>query len=283
MRFSIPTSSLIALLFAIVIQPLSTQAQEDPTEIKELRRPKPGETIPPAGAKKEDKKADKKDVETKENKKDIKDTKAKSDDGWKPLLPKKGLEGWEITDFGIPAQVTNDGKVLLLETGDPLNGINYTKGDFPKDNFEIYLEANRMDGSDFFVGLTFPVGESHCSLIAGGWGGSLVGLSSVDDFDASENATTTSHDFENGRWYKVKLRVDEEFVRAWIDDEEFFRQERDGHEFSTRIEVDGSQPLGFCTFMSKVSVRDFKWKSIGKAAKEEKEQEGAGLAVPSVK
>ena len=35
--------------------------------------------------------------------------------------------------------------------------------DFPKENFEIRWEANRLDGSDFFVGITFPVGDEPVS------------------------------------------------------------------------------------------------------------------------
>ncbi|RMF38035.1 MAG: DUF1080 domain-containing protein [Planctomycetota bacterium] len=183
-------------------------------------------------------------------------------EGWRPLLPKEGLDGWEITDFGTEGKVYRDGDLLIIEMGDPLNGITYKGKDFPTNNFEIYVEANRLDGNDFFCGLTFPVGKEFCSFIAGGWGGSLVGLSSVDGFDASENATTTAEDFENNKWYRFKVRVDDEYIRAWINDEEFFRQERDGHEFSTRIEVYASQPLGYAAYMSKVAVRNFKWRPI---------------------
>ncbi len=104
-----------------------------------------------------------------------------------------------------------------------------------------------------------------------------MGLSSVDDFDASENATTTFFEFENKKWYRFKLRVDQEYVRAWIDDEEIFRQEREDHEFSTRIEVESSKPLGFCAFMSKVAVREFKWRPVGKEKPKEKKS-GPGPA-----
>ncbi|MEM8734415.1 MAG: DUF1080 domain-containing protein [Planctomycetota bacterium] len=189
-------------------------------------------------------------------------------EGWIQLLPKEGLENWEITDFGLPGKVSREGELLVVEAGDPLNGITYTKKSFPKDNFEISLEAKRVEGNDFLCGLTFPVGkDGFCSFIAGGWGGGLVGLSNVDGFDASENATTTNTDFENNKWYTFKIRVDQEYIRAWINDEEYFRQEREGHEFSTRIEVYSSQPLGFCSYQSKVMVRDFKWRSTRVADK----------------
>ena len=65
----------------------------------------------------------------------------------------------------------------------------------------------RVEGSDFFVGLTFPVRDSHASLIVGGWAGSVVGISSIDGRDASENETTEVMKFKNGQWYKFRLRV----------------------------------------------------------------------------
>lgn len=212
-------------------------------------------------------------VEESKKGKDAKKKPEKKDDGWISLMPKKGLDGWEITDFGENGKVNRDGEQLIIEMGDPLNGITYKKKDFPTDNFEIYLEANRLDGSDFLVGLTFPVKKEFCSFIAGGWGGGLVGLSSVDGFDASENSTSTFTDFENKKWYKFKLRVEPEYIRAWIDGEEYFRQEREDHEFSTRIEVYASQPLGLCAFQSKVAVRNFKWRPIGKDAKSKSKED----------
>ena len=81
--------------------------------------------------------------------------------------------------------------------------------------YEVTLETRRIDGFDFFCGMTFPVEKSHCSLVLGGWGGSLTGLSSLDGFDASENETTGSMAFKEGKWYKIRLRVTPEKIEAW--------------------------------------------------------------------
>lgn len=62
----------------------------------------------------------------------------------------------------------------------------------PVMNYELSLEAMRVDGSDFFCGLTFPVGSNFCSFIVGGWGGGVVGLSSLNSEDASQNETTNA-------------------------------------------------------------------------------------------
>ena len=44
-------------------------------------------------------------------------------------------------------------------------------------------------------------------LVLGGWGGSLVGLSSIDGQDASRNATTTFRTFEDGRLHRARIEV----------------------------------------------------------------------------
>ena len=44
-------------------------------------------------------------------------------------------------------------------------------------------------------------------ILLGGWGGGVVGISSIDTMDASENETTKYRQFVTDRWYKVRLRV----------------------------------------------------------------------------
>src|SRR4029077_5162484 len=108
--------------------------------------------------------------------------------------------------------------VIVLNMGDPFTGINWTN-EVPKIDYEVALDAMRVSGSDFFCGLTVPVGTNFCSLIVGGWGGSLVGISSLDHMDASENETTRTMNFEQGRWYRIRMRVVPGKIQAWIDQE----------------------------------------------------------------
>lgn len=183
-------------------------------------------------------------------------------EGWQPLIKGDSLEGWEVTQFGGEGEVEVENGELTLDMGDPLTGITWRGKEFPKSNFEIKLEAKRIQGSDFLCGLTFPVGDKHASLIGGGWGGGVVGLSSVDGNDASENSTSTFRDFDNGRWYSFRVRVDEDHITAWVDDERVLKQERKGRDFSVRAEVMSSRPLGFCVFQSKVAVRKLAWRPL---------------------
>src|SRR3954463_5830579 len=100
------------------------------------------------------------------------DEKDKSKEGWKDLFDGKTLTGWKQTGFTGDDTTVEDGKIVIPMT-DRLLGITYTGDAVPKVNYEVELEARRVDGSDFFVGLTFPVADSHASLILGGWGGAV--------------------------------------------------------------------------------------------------------------
>lgn len=91
----------------------------------------------------------------------------------------------------------------------------------------------------------------------GGWAGGVVGLSSINDFDASENGTTTYREFKNDKWYKFRVRVTKEAIECFIDDERVVNQEVKDQKFSTRIEVDSSKPLGLATYETKAIIRNF--------------------------
>lgn len=192
----------------------------------------------------------------------------KKEEGWKPLFQKGSLEGWEKTNFGGESTVEwNDEGELVLGRGEPMTGLTYTKGDFPKDQYEIRWEANRIEGSDFLAGITFPVAEEYCSFIGGGWGGGLTGISSINGNDASENETTKFKDFKNKQWYKFQVRVDAEKVQVWLDGEKIVDVKRQGKTFSIRAEVRPNRPLGYCVFRSKVAIRGLEYRTIEEAGK----------------
>jgi hypothetical protein len=188
-------------------------------------------------------------------------TAAKDAENWKELFDGKILEGWKITKFGEEGAVKVEGGAILMELGNPMTGITWT-GAPPRENYELSLEGMRVRESDFFCTTTFPVGKEPCSLVVGGWGGSVVGLSSVDGYDASENTTTRTIQFKQKQWYRVRIRVTEKAVLAWIDDREVVRQARKGHEFSIRFEVELSQPLGIAAWNTVGAVRNIRLRHL---------------------
>ncbi|MDA0659556.1 MAG: DUF1080 domain-containing protein [Planctomycetota bacterium] len=182
---------------------------------------------------------------------------------WKPLLEikNKQLIDWKSTNFGGEGSVEVDHDSIVLGIGSPLTGITRT-GSAPEGNYEIELEAQRVDGRDFFCALTFPVKKTHCSLVVGGWGGSVVGISSIDGEDASENDTTTYMKFERQRWYKIRLRVTEKSIQGWIDDEKVIDRNIEASQLSTRVEVDLSRPLGISTYETRAAIKNFRWRKL---------------------
>ena len=121
-----------------------------------------------------------------------------ADAGWQPLFDGKTLANWKPTKFSGEGAVKVENGRLVLEAGKTLTGITWAGPALPTTNYEIALQAMRVEGRDFFAGVTFPVDDSFCSLILGGWGGAVVGLSSINGMDASENDTSQSIEFEIG-------------------------------------------------------------------------------------
>ena len=184
---------------------------------------------------------------------------------WQPLFDGKTLGEWAITDFAGKGEVSIDENgSLVLGMGIELTGVHWTgKDDYPSIDYEIALSAKRAQGSDFFCGLTFPFRETNATLILGGWGGALVGISSLDDFDASENNTGDVYEFEENRWYDVRLRVTEVKFEAWIDEKKIIDCDIEGRKVSMRAgEVELSAPLGLCTYSTTGVIRDIRVRKL---------------------
>ena len=181
---------------------------------------------------------------------------------WKPLE-----QNWKTCRFGGEGEVVltetkpkegqtfTSKKLITLEFGDPLTGV-YWDGEFPTQNFEVALQARRTDGFDFFLGLTFPIDQAAVTLVLGGWGGGITGISSIDDRDASENETTMFQRYEDNQWYTVRARVDPFGITCWVDDDKVVEVDRGDHKFGTRVEMDLCEPLGLAAFQSVSEYRD---------------------------
>ncbi len=180
---------------------------------------------------------------------------------WKSLFDGKTLDGWKVPQFGGEGKVYVKDGSIVMETGSMMTGVTWT-GKPLRNNYELKLEGMRLAGSDFFCTTTFPVGDDPCSLVVGGWGGMVVGLSSIDGMDASENATTRNIDFKDKQWYRVRIRVSDAAVEAWIDGEQVLNQPRKDHKFTIRDEVDLSRPLGICTWGTTGAVRNIRVRAV---------------------
>lgn len=120
-----------------------------------------------------------------------------------------------------------------------------------------------MQGSDFFAGITFPVKDSYCSWIVGGWGGVIVGLSSIDGMDASENETTSVWQFERGRFYRLRLRVTDDRITAWIGDDWAVDSYIAGRSVHLRFgEIELSRPLGIASYSTVSALKNIEYRLL---------------------
>lgn len=156
--------------------------------------------------------------------------------------------------------------ILVLGPGELLSVVKYTgKRPILLDNYEVQWEGMRLNGSDFFAALTFPVGsKDHCAtFVAGGWGGWTIGVSCIDGLFANENETTTSMKFEQGRWYAFTLQVTKECLRALIDGEEQFKVPLKGKTIGMHPgDIRVSTPLGFASYATKGAVRNVRFRPL---------------------
>lgn len=204
----------------------------------------------------------------------------KDSDAAKPrsLFDGKKLGDWKESGFVSQGRVEVKDGAIVIGFGEGCSGVTY-KGKFPTTNYELSLEAMRVDGSDFFCALTFPVqpAADHprrdkekkeevwpCTLVVGGWGGGVVGLSSIDGNDASENSSSVYKTFESGQWYKIRLRVTERKIEAWLDKEKIIDFTIGDHKLSIRIEVEESKPLGIATWHTTGAVKNLQVVAVDK-------------------
>lgn len=169
---------------------------------------------------------------------------------------------WEPIEGAADLEWDDGNRIMRLGVGTNLNGVRWA-GALPTLPYTVELEARRMSGSDFFCGLTFPVrsGKEFVTLILGGWGGSLVGISSINNLDASENSTGCQYQFEDKRWYRIRVEVGEERIQAWIDDQEMVDAHTEEQKLSLREgPIDACAPFGLATWETSAEVRGVRWR-----------------------
>ncbi|MEE2640038.1 MAG: family 16 glycoside hydrolase [Planctomycetota bacterium] len=176
----------------------------------------------------------------------------------------KGLLVLKKSYYEDHGKVRIDNRALVIGKGMPGSGITVDPKivkDLPRMNYEVFLSAKRVEGNDFFCGLTFPVEKAYCTMILGGWGGGSIGLSNVDSLSAIENETSGFHEFENNQWYEIHLVVSEKTIRAtlnregWKEKKELFSVETQEHKYDIWWEQEPARPLGITTWNTTAAFR----------------------------
>lgn len=173
--------------------------------------------------------------------------------GWIPLFNGRSLEGWKEAPYTGRGRVRVENGEIILGKG-RTTGIAWTRA-FPPAGYELRFEAVRREGNDFFAGVTFPVADSFCFWVNGGWDGTVVGLSNLDGNDASENDTSSVHPFVLGRWYRFRLAVTGRRIQAWIDDALVIDVDHTERKVELQFdETDLGRPLGFSAYGGTVAA-----------------------------
>jgi len=180
---------------------------------------------------------------------------------WTNLFDGKALGKWESIKFGGEGEVAVKDGMIVMPMGASMTGVAY-KGELPRTNYELELEGQRLDGIDFFATTTFPVGKDYCSFVTGGWGGTVIGLSCIDFYDAADNSTSAFFDFKDKTWYRFRIRVTDAKIEAWVNDERVVNQLRKGHKIGIRDECDLCKPLGIATWDTSGAVRNMRVRDL---------------------
>ncbi len=150
---------------------------------------------------------------------------------WEDLFDGKTLGRWSQQFAGGGRVHVEDGEIRI-EAGRPFAGIVLREA-LPGSGWEIAFEAKRTVGTKDISSVNFSVGPSTCSLVVGGFDGSLVGLQEVDGQSLDRSPMCKRLSFETNRWYRVRLRVTRAKIQAWIEEEQVADLPVAGHTFKS--------------------------------------------------
>ena len=163
------------------------------------------------------------------------------------LLADSTSHYWQPAPYNLGQfTITND-TLFIAPAERGLSGVMWT-GKVPAVNYQLTCRAMRTEGTDFFAGITFPVKNTWCTWIIGGWDGTVVGLSNIDWSPASENITTCHKNFNNHQGYDLELTVTDHLITARIDNELMFELDYTGHTLSLHNLMENGQGLGLATW-----------------------------------
>jgi hypothetical protein len=168
------------------------------------------------------------------------------------LFNGRDLSGWKVADLWGSGKIEAlSNGVVSCGIGKPMTCVAYTNS-FPTMSYEVKMEAMRKEGSDFFVAMTIPVESNACTVVIGGWGGSLCGISSINFMDAAENQHSEAVNLKNDVWYTLRVRVTPGVLEVFLNDTLYTAKVefQNSTVFSLRAgsDIDKTLPFGLATY-----------------------------------
>ena len=187
---------------------------------------------------------------------------------WHELFDGQSLAGWQRLDLdGSGGRIDARDGSILFSRGDPLTAMVVSDKSFmpPGQEYEIMLQARKMDGRDFFCALTFPVPEkmTSCTFVAGGWGGGVTGISNIDNLDANRNTTRSVLRYKTGKWYNLKIEVRRGRIRCWVDQRIVVNTVIADKVISMRPgAIEQCQPFGIASFATAAEFKSLRMRAL---------------------
>jgi len=184
--------------------------------------------------------------------------------GWRSLFDGKTLRGWRKSTrgkFARPGAVLVEDGAIVVGGGRPWTAVVCTQK-LPTLDYELELEARRVNGLEDFCDMLFPVGTGYGRLMAGGDGGGRLAVSVKTPVAEGEGTVRTWRRFHSDRWYRLRLRVSRARFEVFVDDQRLL----DAPTASTGVELrDGYEdlvPLGIFTWNTRSHVRNIRFRRL---------------------
>lgn len=183
-----------------------------------------------------------------------------------PWISGNDLGDWKALDSPNQGAVTVKDGVLEIANSDGVSGVKYAgKRAIPVVDYELSWEAMKVRGVDFFGAATFPVRDvkTCATLVNGGWGGGVTGISCINHLSANENNTTVYVTYKEGVWYKFRVQVTADVIAVFVDDKQIIKVLIKDKAVSLRPgEIEACAPFGFATYMTKGAVRNISFRKL---------------------
>ena len=131
--------------------------------------------------------------------------------------PKAGLKGWSKAKEG--AWSAKDGVLRQTDENVQDTVTSFIAG-APWENYTLELSARKLSGKEGFIVRVRDQRDKAVCLNLGGWGNREHGL----DHGGRDPVLRKAGSIEAGRWYAIKVQLDGDRVRVWLDGQPLFDQ-----------------------------------------------------------